>query len=139
MLISPPPSRSQPTAGPNYLGAFMCHCSDCRKITASMFATNCTIAENSLKTIRGAELVKAYSQSTTVGSPRSGHAMTNFFCSNCGTLLYRQGPLGVFMRVGTVDDFALHETNLRPTTEYFTKDRVGWLKPVEGAKQVDAF
>lgn len=39
------------------------------------------------------------------------------------------------MRIGTVDDFELHETKLRPTIEDFTKDRVEWLKPVDGLEQ----
>lgn len=44
-------------------------------------------------------------------------------------------PHLAYMRVGTVDDFALHETRLRPTIELFTKDRVDWLQPIDGCKQ----
>ena len=42
------------------------------------------------------------------------------------------------MRIGTVDDFSLHETKLKPRVEQFTKDRVNWLHGVEGAKQTEA-
>lgn len=41
-----------------------------------------------------------------------------------------------FMRIGTVDDFHLHETKLRPQVEQFVESRVGWLEPIEGVKQV---
>lgn len=39
------------------------------------------------------------------------------------------------MRIGTVDDFSLHETKLKPRIEQFGKDRVSWLKGGEGVKQ----
>lgn len=132
----------QPTVGPGYQGAFVCHCSDCRTITASTFATNFTIALSHLKYNRGKSDLKLYGQSTTIGSPRNGHTMTNSFCTHCGTLMYRISsgtPDLAFMRVGTVDDFTLHETRLKPDVEFFTKDRVGWLRPISGMKQVEAF
>lgn len=43
------------------------------------------------------------------------------------------------MRVGTVDDFTLHNTVLKPRVEYFTKDRAAWLHPSDGAIQVKDF
>lgn len=42
------------------------------------------------------------------------------------------------MRVGTVDDFHLHETKLRARVEQYTKDRVDWLHGAEGVQQVEA-
>jgi len=66
--------------------------------------------------------------------------MTNHFCSTCGTLMYRVSsgwPGMSILRIGTVDDFHLHETKLKPQVEQFTKDRVAWLKGAEGAKQVE--
>lgn len=64
--------------------------------------------------------------------------MTNYFCSTCGSLMYRVGaafPGMSILRVGSVDDFSLHNTKLRPTLEQFTKDRAGWKPPTEGAAQ----
>ena len=53
--------------------------------------------------------------------------------------MYRVGTPGrSILRVGTVDDFHLHETKLRPRREIFVKDRVGWVGAVEGAEQVEA-
>lgn len=54
--------------------------------------------------------------------------------------MYRIGsgfPDQSILRIGTVDDFNLHETKLRPRVEQFKKDRVNWLSGVEGAIQVE--
>ncbi|KAF7316390.1 GFA domain-containing protein [Mycena indigotica] len=125
----------QPTQAPGLVTTFICHCSDCRKITASMFASNFTIDDRYLRHIRGQENLQTFSQSHTIGS---GQTMTNFFCGRCGSLMYRRGaayPGFSVLRIGTVDDFHLHETKLRPRLEQYTKTRVGWLRPVEGMKQ----
>ncbi|CAG7555753.1 unnamed protein product [Fusarium equiseti] len=109
---------------------FVCNCADCHKITASMFASNFTVEDSHLKHLRGQELLKTYGQNETIAS---GKKMTNYFCSNCGTLMYRVGerlPGVSILRIGTVDDFSLHETKLRPTEEHFTKDRVSWFSGV---------
>ncbi|KFA65716.1 hypothetical protein S40285_08322 [Stachybotrys chlorohalonatus IBT 40285] len=129
---------SFPTEGPGLLNTFVCNCTDCRKITASMFASNFTIADTHLTHVRGRENLKTFSQSRSIGS---GKLMTNYFCSTCGSLMYRVGEAfpGVrFLRIGTVDDFRLHETKLRPQVEQFTKDRVGWFTGVEGAEKFEA-
>ncbi|KAI4162960.1 MAG: hypothetical protein LQ342_003471 [Letrouitia transgressa] len=126
-----------PTQGPGLVDTFVCNCTDCRKITASMFASNFTVADTHLKHLRGRDGLKTFGQSRTIAS---GNTMTNYFCSTCGTLMYRVGsafPGKNILRIGTVDDFHLHETKLRPRVEQFTKDRVSWLCGVEGTKQVE--
>ena len=39
------------------------------------------------------------------------------------------------LRIGTVDDFNLHETKLKPRIEQFAKDRVRWCAAGEGVEQ----
>lgn len=54
--------------------------------------------------------------------------------------MYRVGeafPGKSILRIGTVDDFHLHETKLKPRREAFTKDRVCWLREVEGTQQIE--
>ena len=66
--------------------------------------------------------------------------MTNYFCSVCGTLLYRVSsglPGNSILRVGTIDDFHLHETKIKPTVEQFLKTRPSWLPGVEGTKKYE--
>jgi hypothetical protein len=100
-----------------------------------MFASNFTVDDKYLKHLRGQENLSTYGQKTTIGSHQM---MTNYFCKTCGTLMYRVGerfPGASILRIGTVDDFSLMETKLKPRVEYYTKDRVEWLKPLEGSKQ----
>ncbi|KAM3080350.1 hypothetical protein ACMFMG_005310 [Clarireedia jacksonii] len=129
----------QPTEGPGLVNTFVCHCTDCRKITASMFASNFTIADEYIRFNRGEENLKQFGQAKTIAS---GKKMTNNFCSTCGTLMFRVGeafPGVKIMRIGTVDDFHLHETKLRPQVEQFIKDRVEWLGKggIEGVPQFE--
>ncbi|CZR63195.1 uncharacterized protein PAC_13091, partial [Phialocephala subalpina] len=113
-----------PTSGPGLVGSFVCNCADCHKITASMFASNFIIADAHLKHLRGQSNLTSFGQSATTF--RTGNKMTNYFCSTCGTLMYRIGsgfPGVSILRIGTVDDFSLHETKLRPKQEWFGKQR----------------
>ena len=120
------------------VNTFVCNCTDCHKVTGSMFASNFTVNDEDLNWIRGKESLKTFSQAKT---PVSGKHMTNYFCSTCGTLMDRVGeayPGTNFLRIGTVDDFSLHETVLKPQKEAFIKDKNNWvpsLSHVEGIKQ----
>jgi hypothetical protein len=57
--------------------------------------------------------------------------------------MYRRGP-GFpdqsILRIGTVDDFNIQETKLKPRTEWYTQDRMSWLPGLEvnGVKQEGA-
>ncbi|KAI1472764.1 Mss4-like protein [Daldinia caldariorum] len=127
---------SFPTRGPGLVDVFVCNCFDCRKITASMFATGIIVRDACVRHLRGREMLKTYAQEKTIAS---GHRVTNHFCSTCGSLMYRTStglPGHSALRLGTVDDVALHETRLKPRVEQYVKDRVGWLRGAEGARQV---
>ncbi|KAI4523877.1 hypothetical protein K525DRAFT_158372, partial [Schizophyllum commune Loenen D] len=79
---------SFPTSPPGLVNSFVCNCADCLKITASMFASNFTVDNAYLKHLRGQEKLSVFGQSKTVAR---GQKMTNYFCSVCGTLMYRVG------------------------------------------------
>ncbi|KAK0645244.1 hypothetical protein DIS24_g8085 [Lasiodiplodia hormozganensis] len=124
-----------PTHGPGLVTSFVCNCYDCHKVSASMFASNFTIDDAHLTHLRGQENLSSWGQAKTVDS---GNKMTNYFCSTCGTLMYRKSsgfPTMSILRIGTVDDFSLHETKLKPQVEQFVKDRVGWLTGAQGVRQ----
>ena len=128
---------SQPTEGDGLIDTFVCHCTDCRKITASMFASNFIVKSSSVKHLRGEDKLSKFVQTKTI---ETGNSMASHFCSICGTLMYRisSGSFGrMVMRIGTVDDFGLHETKLKPRIEQFTRDRVCWLQDVDGIKQFE--
>ncbi|KAH6977243.1 Mss4-like protein [Ilyonectria sp. MPI-CAGE-AT-0026] len=121
-----------PLSKPGFLFSFVCHCSDCRKITASMFSSGFLILDTHLRHVRGEENLTEFSQSGTI--ERKGNVMANFFCKTCGSLMYRRAgsyPGVSLLRIGTVDDFKLAETALRPTIEQYIKHRVGWLHDIE--------
>ncbi|KAK5166250.1 uncharacterized protein LTR77_008511 [Saxophila tyrrhenica] len=124
-----------PLAGEALIDTFICHCADCRKITASMFASGFIVTDAALKHTRGEDKLTKYARSAQIAS---GNTVTNFFCSVCGTLMYRRssGFPGVSApRIGTVDDFGLHGTKLKPRIEQFGRDWVGWCKGGEGVEQ----
>ena len=114
---------------------FLCHCSDCRKISSSLFCSNFTVADTHLRHVRGRDRLRAFGQSHTI---QSGARMTNHFCDTCGSLMYRvsSGYPGLsILRLGTVDDFSLVETKLKPQVEQYVETRACWLKPMDGVKQ----
>lgn len=61
--------------------------------------------------------------------------MSNYFCSTCGSLMYRistANPHAAIMRIGTVDDFRLQETKLAPQVELWTRERLAWVPEMKG-------
>ena len=101
-----------------------------------MFASNFTIADKYLTHVRGEDNLSTFSESRSI--KRHGNIMTNHFCKTCGTLMYRRSsgfPGESILRIGTVDDFNLHETKLRPKREQFIRSRVSWFTGVEGAQK----
>lgn len=125
----------QPLKKPGLQGTFVCHCSDCRKVSASMFATNFTSLDSHTRFARGEDNLTVFSQSKTIAT---GHTMSNSFCKTCGQLMFRASTLAPgsrFMRGGIIDDHSLHDTFLKPDVEIFSEHRAAWLKPIEGAEQ----
>ena len=100
-----------------------------------MFASNFIIEQSAVKFARGEDKLTRFGQSKTIDT---GNTMTNLFCSTCGTLMTRIStgfPSKYVMSIGTVDDFSLHETKLKPRIEQFTKDRVNWFHGGDGVQQ----
>lgn len=100
-----------------------------------MFASNFIVNDSALKHERGQEKLTSWINTKTI---ETGNSMTNYFCSVCGTLMYRVSsgfPNKSILRIGTVDDFTLQETKLKPRIEQFCKDRVAWFKGGEGVQQ----
>lgn len=101
-----------------------------------MFASNFIVEDSETKHTRGEDLLTRFAQSKTI---ESGNEMANHFCSKCGTLMYRVSsgfPGKKIMRIGTVDDFKLHEEALKPRVEQYTKDRVDWFGGVKGGAEL---
>jgi hypothetical protein len=104
-----------------------------------MFSSIFDIDDAHLQFVRGKEKLKTFSTTKSIGS---GKLMTNHFCEDCGSLMYRVSeryPGHSLLRLGTVDDFNLVEGRLRPTMEIYVKDRCCWVKGLEddGAAKFD--
>jgi hypothetical protein len=132
-------TTSQPTTAPGLVDSFICNYADCRKITASMFTSAFIMNDTYLKHLRGQSNLKTFAQKSF---PAGQTLITNCFCKTCGTLMCRVAkrfPGHSLSRLGTVDDFNLAETKLRPRAEIFVKDRVEWCKgvPGEGVKRFE--
>src|SRR6266540_1306445 len=62
------------------LGALYCHCKRCQRRTGSAFSVTAATAPGSFKIVQGAELV---------GSWRPPDGWEKFFCTECGSQLYK--------------------------------------------------
>jgi uncharacterized Zn finger protein (UPF0148 family) len=51
-----------------------------------MFASNFTIKDTTLRYVRGEDKIKTFAMTKTIAT---GNTMTNYFCSVCGSLMYR--------------------------------------------------
>jgi hypothetical protein len=124
-----------PTEGEGLVDTFICHCTDCRKITASMFASNFIVKDTHLKHLRGEDKLTRFKQKNTIAT---GNYMENSFCSVCGTLMYRRssGSPGLSIpRIGTIDDFELQHTKFKPRVSAFEKDGCAWFQPAHAEVQ----
>jgi hypothetical protein len=102
-----------------------------------MFASNFIAADDHLRHLRGRDNMTTYTQSKTI---ETGNTMTNYFCKTCGTLMYRVSsgwPGQSILRIGTIEDFKLMETKLKPRVEQYVRYRLNWVNGMEGIKQVE--
>jgi hypothetical protein len=109
----------------------LCHCLYCRKITGSTYSTNIALPNDAV-------VVDAGSPKTVPFKDPSGNViLTNYFCGDCGTTLFQDGPAFPGMKLvkaGIMDDIAaLGEA--KPGLELYTKTKVSWVANVDGAVQ----
>ena len=99
------------------VGEFICHCSDCKKQTASAFSVVAGFPADTFKWLNK-DHVKQY---VTHGD--SGGDVKRFFCGKCGSPLFSDADVtpGVFwVKIGTLDDPSWVE----PGIEVYAKDKI---------------
>lgn len=69
-------------AEPIHGKVYNCHCSQCRKSHGAAFATQALVKGDTLRFLKGEELIKEY----------TGHGGVRAFCSNCGSRLMNYAP-----------------------------------------------
>lgn len=98
--------------------AVYCHCADCRKSSGSAFHVGVPLETKSFKIISGAP--KSFTKRAD-----SGHELTRYFCSDCGSPLYNsisRRPEMVFIKAGALDNPKLVE----PNCQIWTRSSVAW-------------
>ena len=108
----------------------VCHCADCQTLTGSAFRANIQSAPGTFRILRGEP--KVYVKVADSGARRA-HA----FCPNCGTPIYAtaaEDPMRYSLRIGTL---AQRDALGSPAREIWTRRRLAWVPPVEGATDID--
>lgn len=109
----------------------LCHCKDCKKIGGASFSNNALVPKENFKVEKGS-LKKISTKGVT------GNEITNHFCPDCGTTLFRTGdsfPTQIILKTGTIDDWEWPNKNLAGV-EFFSGLRPNWIPAVEGATQL---
>ncbi|PKS12475.1 hypothetical protein jhhlp_000681 [Lomentospora prolificans] len=112
----------------------LCHCVDCQKWTGGAFTSNAVVPEDSFKVVQGNP---AHYDVTGASGKNNRH----FFCSTCGSSLYTKLDVMegmVVIKAGGLDNGKAALDN-KIAVEFYCKDRVPYLAPVDGAKQEPQF
>jgi hypothetical protein len=94
-----------------------CHCSRCRKVNGTAFATNTPIATKDFHITKGQDALRSYS------TPEGVHRV---FCSLCGSPIISKRdvmPDVVRLRIGTLDT----PFEARPTAHIFAASKAEWF------------
>ncbi|KAI1638249.1 Mss4-like protein [Biscogniauxia mediterranea] len=109
----------------------LCYCTDCRKVSGSMYSTNLIVADSDFR--------------VTAGTPKrfakvadSGNEITSFFCPDCGTTLWREAvpfPGSKIVKAGTLDDADAIAKEV-PAVELWACRRPAWVPGLSGTTQL---
>lgn len=99
---------------------FFCHCSYCRKATASAYSVNAKISKENFRLLSGEETLTTYQSS--VGKMR-------YYCSKCHSQIFHlqdSHPNQITLKMGTVDTA---DQNLEsvPVRHIFEDSSFTWL------------
>ncbi|KAK7726305.1 hypothetical protein SLS57_003391 [Botryosphaeria dothidea] len=125
-------SASSVTKGSCMCGAIEYEFKDCHKWTGGAYTSNVVVNRWNFKVTKGNPF-------TYDAKGATGKINRHFFCGNCGSGLYAEleiMPDVTLIKSGGLDGGAKdHEIGV----EFYTKDRLHYVKPVDGAKQERAF
>jgi hypothetical protein len=106
----------------------ICHCADCQRLTGTAYRVSAPAPRDSFHLAGGT--AKSY-----VKYGDSGAKSTQFFCSNCGSPLYRIGADEEYVgiRLGTVDQ--RHE--LTPRMQIWRQSALPWARDIRSLPQYE--
>jgi len=102
---------------------YYCHCSRCRKLTGSGFASNLLVSPvDCLRWIKGEDKLKRY-------KVPEAERFYNLFCSECGSPMPRVVEVlnGVLIPAGSLNE----EPPIAPSARIFWESRAEWTCPDE--------
>ncbi len=102
-----------------------CHCSQCRRASGTAFATNASVAAESMVLVRGEDLLAAYESSP--GKMRA-------FCRQCGSPLYttHEALPGIRrIRLGTLD----RDPGAAPVAHIWVSSKAPWFEITDSLDQ----
>jgi hypothetical protein len=111
----------------------ICHCKDCQKHAGSAYSTNVVVKDDQFKVVSGT--AKSYD---AIGN--SGKVNKHFFCGNCGSSLYNKLDVlegMIVIKAGGLDGGKADLENFG--VEFYTKDRLSFVKELQGSKQEQMF
>jgi hypothetical protein len=106
-----------------------CHCSQCRKVQGSAYATNGVVDRGAFTIVKGPDLLAAY---------ESSPGKVKYFCSRCGSPIYSDNalqPEAVRIRLGTIES----EIRERPKCHIFVASKANWETITDDLPQFDEF
>ena len=101
-----------------FLHAYYCHCSRCRRASASSFATNGFVKAEDLRVVAGEDALAQFES-----TPR----VYRHFCSRCGSQMFNRNehiPQIRSVRLGVVDG----DPGIRPSCHNFVGSRAPWIE-----------
>jgi hypothetical protein len=104
---------------------------DERKLTGAAFSLNIFVSTETLA-------IESGKLSVWGKVVESGNTIYNHSCSQCGSLLYRTStgrPDMMVIKAGCIDGVDDPAKTFVPQVEVFTRSRVPWVPPIEGAEQ----
>lgn len=107
----------------------ICNCADCQMQSGSAFRANIPARASDFRITRG-------TPRTYLKTADSGARRTHAFCGNCGGPIYAcaaENPQSYSLRVGALTQ--RYELGA-PTRQIWTKRRLPWMPPIEGATEV---
>lgn len=144
-------------------GQVFCHCLKCRKFSSSTHTTFLFLPRSDFQldvgssasngaTTNGHSTKQDARLSNFTALHESGMNLTFHFCARCGTYIYKETDAEeqndmVLVAAGTLDGAAtgggkgkgMGLEDVRIDKEFYVKDRLDWMKPLDGALQCERF
>ncbi len=106
-----------------------CHCSRCRKVQGSAFATNGNVARDDFRFLSGEAQLTGY---------KSSPDQTKYFCKKCGSPILSRSvaqPDQIRIRLGTIDG----DIAERPEAHIFVSSKANWEDICDDLPQYDGY